>query len=82
MLNKKYIGYMFLGCASLCWIFPFCIGLVKLPIAQKTILLTTIVILGEVFFVASIMFLGKPFMQKLKWKIRLWWRYLRANKFK
>jgi hypothetical protein len=75
-MNKKIIGYIFFGLACCMWIFPAFIGLINLPTKEKAILLTTIVILGEVFFVLSIMFLGKTFLQKIKHYFVVLWRWI------
>jgi hypothetical protein len=75
MINKKVIGCLFFGLACCMWILPFCLGFIDLPNTQKAVLLTVVVVLGEVFFVLSIIFLGKPFWEKIKWKTRLYWRF-------
>jgi hypothetical protein len=74
IMNKKIIGHVLFGLACCMWILPVFIGLINLPTKEKAILLTTIVVLGEVFFILSIMFLGKEFLQKIKHFLKLWWR--------
>lgn len=75
-MDKKIIGYILLGLASLMWILPLFIGFIDLPTKQKAILLTTIIIFGEGFFVLSIIFLGKEFVQNIKYFLKIWWRWL------
>lgn len=75
-MNKKIIGYILLGLACCMWLLPLFIGLINLPTKQKAVLLTTIIVLGEVFFALSIVFLGKELLLKTKHFFRLWWRWL------
>jgi hypothetical protein len=76
IMNKKIIGYVLFGLAFCMWIFPAFIGLINLPTKEKAILLTTIIILGEVFFVLSIIFLGKEFLLKMKHFFLVRWRWI------
>lgn len=76
IMNKKIIGYILFGLACLMWIFPAFIGLFNLLTKEKAILLTTIIVLGEVFFVLSIVFLGKEFLLKIKHFFMICWRWI------
>ncbi len=78
-MNKKIIGYILLGLSCCMWLFPPFIGLINLPTEQKAVLLTTIIVLGEVFFALSMVFLGKEFLQKIKHFFKVRWRWLRLK---
>ena len=79
IMNKKIIGYILLGLACCIWLFPLFISLINLATKQKAVLLTTIIVLGEVFFALAILLLGKEFLQKMKHFFKVWWRWLRLK---
>ena len=81
-MNKKIIGYILLGLSCCMWLFPLFIGLINLPTKQKAVLLTTIIVLGEVFFALSIIFLGREFLHKIKHFFKVLWRWLLLLKFR
>jgi hypothetical protein len=78
-MNKKIIGYVFLSLACCIWILPLIIGFISLTATYRAILLTAVVVLGEVFFVLSIVFLGKEFMVKIKYYVIVRRRYVKRK---
>ena len=73
---KKQFGYVFLGLACCMWLLISFVGFFHLSTNQTAILLTATIVLGEVFFVLSIFFLGKAFFQKIKHFCKVWWAKL------
>ncbi len=74
-MTKKHIGYLLFSLACCMWVLPMFIGFIDLPTSQKALFLTVIVVLGEVFFVLSILFLGKEFVQTIKRHLAVRWRW-------
>jgi hypothetical protein len=74
-MNKKTIGYILFVLSFLMWLFPLFIKLLNLPITQIVFLITLVVILGEVFFVLSLVLLGKAFWNKIKRFVKVKWKW-------
>lgn len=64
--QKKIIGYVLLALSCMMWIFIPFVGVFNLGVEKTAILLTTFIVLGEVCFVLSIVFLGKEIWEKIK----------------
>lgn len=75
--QKKIIGYILLALSCATWLLMPFIGLFNLSTGHSAILLTTLIVLGEVCFVLSIVFLGKEVWQKIKYFFVLWWNKIR-----
>jgi hypothetical protein len=83
-MNKKIIGYILFVLSFLMWLFPLFIKLFNLPIAQMAFLITLLIVLGEVFFVLSLVILGKAFWNNIKRFVKInwkwYWRKIHNNK--
>jgi hypothetical protein len=80
-MNKKIIGYILFGLSYIMWLVPVFVGFFNLPAKQVAIIITAAIVAGEVFFVLSILILGKEFWNKIKRFLKLYWyRFLRILK--
>jgi hypothetical protein len=80
-MNKKIIGYILFGLSFIMWLVPAYIGFFNLSAKQVAIIITVAIVAGEVFFVLSILILGKQFWNKIKRILKLYWyRFLRVLK--
>ena len=61
---KKTLGFIFFGITLICWVGAPIIPFTDIP--NKAIVTTTVVIVGEVFFVSAIALLGKEDWGKIK----------------
>lgn len=68
----KTTGFVLLGLSAL----STCTGLALpfLPLLRKPLWVTAFLVAGELFFAASLFFLGKQYGQQLKQKIWAWLR--------
>lgn len=73
---KKTLGFIFFGITIICWIGAPILPFTDIP--NKTIVTTTVVIVGEVFFVSAIALLGKEYWIKIK----QWFKHLFSKKSK
>jgi hypothetical protein len=82
-MNKKIIGYILFALSLIMWLVPICVGFFNLPAKQVAIIITAAIVAGEVFFVLSVLILGKQFWNKIKRFLKLYWyRFLRIMKHK
>lgn len=61
---KKILGFIFFGITIICWVGAPILPFTDIP--NKTIVTTTVVIVGEVFFLSSIALLGKEYWGNIK----------------
>lgn len=61
---KKVLGFIFFGITILCWVGAPILPFTDIP--NKAIVTTTVVIVGEVFFVSAIALLGKEYWARIK----------------
>ena len=80
-LNKKTIGFFFLGIACIIWILTPLVGFLHLTNTQLAIYLPLLIVSGEVSFLIAIAFLGKEYWLKIKVFIKTKWHDL-TLKFK
>jgi hypothetical protein len=76
VMNKKIIGYILFGLSFCMWLVPTFIGFLHLPAKQVAIWITTAIVLGEVFFLLSIVLLGKAFLRRLKYCLKKSWYWI------
>jgi hypothetical protein len=76
IMNKRIIGYILFGLSCCMWLVPTVIGLFNLPNKESAVWITTAIVLGEVFFVLSIVLLGKEFLRKIKYFFKKSWNFL------
>ena len=65
-INKKTIGFLFLGMACVIWIITPFIGFFNLSNTQLAIYLPLLIVAGEVAFLIAITLLGKEYWLKVK----------------
>ncbi len=61
---KKVLGFIFFGITILCWVGAPILPFTDIP--NKAIVTTTVVVVGEVFFVSAIALLGKEYWVRIK----------------
>ncbi|MDN3692260.1 transporter suffix domain-containing protein [Chryseobacterium tructae] len=61
---KKTLGFIFFAITIICWIGAPILPFTDIP--NKAIVTTTVVIVGEVFFLSAIALLGKEYWGKIK----------------
>jgi hypothetical protein len=77
-MNKKIIGYILFVLSFAMWFVPAFISFFSLAAKQIAIIVTTSIIAGEVFFVLSLIILGKAFWLKIKrWFYFSWLKFSR-----
>jgi hypothetical protein len=70
---KKIIGYIFFGLSFVMWLVPAFVGFFSLPTKVVAFIITGAIVMGEVFFIVSIILLGKEFWNKIKRIFRFYW---------
>lgn len=65
---KKTLGFIFFGITLICWVGAPIIPFTDIP--NKAIVTTTVVIVGEVFFVSAIALLGKEYWGQIKQRFK------------
>ncbi len=72
-INKKTIGFLFLGMACIIWIITPFIGFFNLSNTQLAIYLPLLIVCGEVAFLIAIALLGKEYWLKVKAFFKMKW---------
>jgi hypothetical protein len=73
-MNKKIIGYTFFTLSFIMWLIPVFIGFFDFSGKQMGVFITAAIVIGEVSFVISLVFLGKEFWIKIKRYSKIYWR--------
>jgi hypothetical protein len=70
---KKKIGYIFYGLSFVMWLLPAVIGFFGLSTKIKAFIIIRAIVMDLVFFIVSIILLGKEFWNKIKRIFRFYW---------
>ncbi len=72
-MNKKIFGYILFILSICMWLVPLFVSSLQLSSKEVVTFGTLAIIFGEIFFVLSVVILGKSFLNPMKYYIKKYW---------
>lgn len=74
-MGKQIAGFVLFALSCLMWLFPIFIRLFDVSTEHMALFITGSLILGELFFILSLFFLGKEFWHNVKRYVSVRWKW-------